>query len=114
MKTELGLRIAGPDVEPEEIEGMIAQLRGKGWLKAAEIEAIHGVSDRKMRVIAEHSRGRIISGQNGYRLLERTTPIEEVDQAATWLESQGKKMLRRGAEIRRYYHRYAREKEPAP
>lgn len=109
MKTEIGFRMPGPEVEPAEIAAMVDFLRGKGWMKAAEIEAAANVSDRKMRVIAEHSDGRIISGQMGYRLLDQSTPIEEVDRAASWLESQGKKMLLRGAAIRRYYHRYARE-----
>jgi len=87
-------------------------LAGKGWLKAAEIAEAKQVDDRKMRVIAEHSDGRILSGQKGYRLFERSTPLEEADRAASWLESQGRKMLLRGAAIRRVYHRYAREKEP--
>ena len=112
MNTEIGLRITGPDVKPEEVEAMIEFLRGKGWLKAAEIATQAGVSERKMRAMAEHSDGRILSGQAGYRYLDRTTPIDEVDQAATWLESQGKKMLARAAVIRRRYHRYARENEP--
>jgi hypothetical protein len=112
MNTELGLRIAGPDVRPEEVDGLIAFLRGKGWMKAVEIAAAAGVSERKMRAIAEHSEGRILSGQAGYRYLDQSVPIEEVDRAATWLESQGKKMLVRGAEIRRRYHRFAREQEP--
>lgn len=113
MKTEIGFKMSGPEVEPAEIAAMIDFLRGKGWLKAAEIDAAVHVSDRKMRVIAEHSDGRIISGQSGYRLLDRSTPIEDVDRAASWLESQGKKMLLRGAAIRRYYHRYATEENRA-
>lgn len=112
MKTELGLIIAGPEVSAAEVNEMCAYLRGKGWLKAVMIDAATGVDDRKMRVIAEHSEGRILSGQKGYRLFERATPLEEADRAASWLESQGKKMLMRGAAIRRLYHRYAREKEP--
>lgn len=112
MNTELGIKIAGPKVKPEEVEAMVGFLRGRGWLDAAAIELETNISDRKMRVIAEHSDGRILSGQDGYRLLDRDTPIEEVDRAATWLESQGKKMLGRAAAIRRRYHRYAREVRP--
>lgn len=111
MKTELGLRIPSPEVTPAELAGAVDFLRGKGWIKASEIEAVAQIGDRKMRAIAEFSEGRILSGQNGYRLLDRSTPIEEVDQAATWLESQGKKMLLRGAAIRRRYHQFAREPE---
>jgi hypothetical protein len=109
---ELGLRIAGPDVSEAEIAAMCGFLSGRGWLRAAEIEAATGIGDRKMRVIAEHSDGRILSGQGGYRLFDRTTPVEEADRAASWLESQGRKMLLRGASIRRRLHRYARDRAP--
>lgn len=109
MKTELGIRIAGPEVTPEEVDSMCEFLRGKGWLKAADIQAATGIGDRKVRAIAEHSEGRILSGQSGYRLLDRTTPIEEVDAAATWLESQAMRMIARASSIRQRYHRYARD-----
>lgn len=111
MNTELGLKIPGPEVDPAEVEQMIRFLAGKGWLRAAEIETATQCNDRKMRAIAQHSEGRILSGQQGYRLFDRTTPLEEADRAATWLESQAREMLRRGAAIRRVYHRYARDKE---
>ena len=113
MTTELGLKIPGPEVDPEEVEQMLRFLAGKGWLRAAEIEASTGVNERKMRAIAEHSDGRCLSGQAGYRLFDRTTPLDEADRAAAWLESQGRKMLLRGAAIRRHYHRYARHPERA-
>lgn len=113
MITELGLKIPGPEVAPEEVEKLVEFLRGRGWLRAAEIEAALGTNDRKLRAIAEHSEGRILSGQRGYRLFDRTTPLAEADLAAAWLESQGRKMLLRGAAIRRVYHRYAREQTGA-
>jgi hypothetical protein len=111
MRTELGLIIQKPEASPEEVAAMCAYLRGKGWLKATAIEAATKVDDRKMRVIAEHSDGWIISGQKGYRFFDRSTPIEEADRAASWLEAQGNKMIRRGFAIRRIIHRYARETE---
>lgn len=113
MNTELGLRIPGPEVDQDEVDSMINFLRGKGWLRATEIEAATGAGDRKVRAIAEHSDGRILSGQQGYRLFDRSTPLEDADRAAAWLESQGRKMLLRGAAIRRVYHRYARERQEA-
>lgn len=112
MHTELGLRISGPEVKSEEVEALIEFLRGKGWLKAVEISTALGISERKMRAIAEHSDGRILSGQAGYRVLDRTVPIDDVDRAATWLESQAKKMLTRAAVIRRRYHSYACDQAP--
>ena len=109
MNTELGIIIAGPVVSPEEVEQVCEYLRGKGWLRAAALDAALEFDDRKMRAIAEASDGRILSGQTGYRLFDGSTPLDEADRAAAWLESQGKKMLKRGAAIRRRFHRYAQE-----
>lgn len=112
MKTELGFVTCGPDApDSQEVRAICEFLRGKGWMLSAEIEEARGISDRKMRLFAEFSDGRILSGQNGYRLFERSTPLEEADIAASWLESQGKRMMTRAIAIRRRYHRYARERE---
>lgn len=110
---DLGLKIAGPDVKPAEIDAVCGHLRGRGWLKMSEIEQALKIHDRKMRAIAEHSDGRILSGQSGYCLFDKTTPLEDADRAAGWLEAQGRKMLLRGAAIRRRYHRYARDRATA-
>lgn len=80
---------------------MCAFLNGKGWMRAAEIAEQTEIDDRRMRVIAEKSDGRIISGQNGYRFYDAVTPPEEADRSSNWLISQGKKMIRRGMAIRR-------------
>lgn len=113
MKTELGIRTSlAPQVDPAQVDMLCEFLRGKGWMKAAAIEAAIAIDDRKVRAFAEHSDGRILSGQEGYRLFERSTPIEEADQAASWLESQAKRMVRRASSIRQRLHRYAREKTP--
>jgi hypothetical protein len=53
--------------------------------------------------MAESSAGEIISGQKGYKLSAEAT-IDEIDHAANWLISQGKKMLKRGIAIRRKAH----------
>lgn len=111
---ELPLRLSKkPTVSPDEIEAVCAFLAGKGWMKAKLIEEQIAIDDRRMRVIAEHSDGRILSGQNGYRFFDRATPIDEVDQAASWLESQAKRMLQRAGSIRRRLHRFARDQVPA-
>lgn len=116
MSTEqldLAVKIAAPEVSPAEIEALCIHLRGRGWVLSRDLLTETTIDDRTLRVIAEHSDGRIISGQKGYRLFDRTTPLEEADRAAAWLESQGKKMLLRGAAIRRRFHRYAREAKRA-
>lgn len=106
---DLPVKAPVPEVTPGEIDALCEFLQGKGWLNAQTLKNMLGLDERAIRTLAEHSDGRIISGQKGYRLFDRTTPLEEADRAAGWLESQGKKMLMRGAAIRRRYHRYARE-----
>jgi hypothetical protein len=55
--------------------------------------------DRMLRIVAERSQGRIISGQYGYKLTKYAT-TEEIDHAERWLLSQGRKMIDRAREIR--------------
>ena len=106
--TELGFRLPAPPVEPHEIDRLCASLRELGgWHTAKELCAL-GYEERHLRAIAEASDGRIITGQRGYSLIESNTP-EEIDRAASWLESQGRKMLSRGAAIRRRFHRWAKQ-----
>ncbi len=105
---ELPIKVPRPEVTSEQVEGFCRYLKDcSGWITAHQISTNLGISDRRCRALAEHSDGRVISGQFGYRYLDRTTPIEEVDHAASWLEQQAKKMLGRANAIRRRYHRYA-------
>lgn len=76
-------------------------------MKAREIEAQIEIDDRRIRVLAEQSDGRIISGQKGYRVLDRSTSIEEATHSAQWLISQGRKMEKRGLAILRRVHALA-------
>lgn len=105
---ELDFSHRPPKVSGDEVEAVCAFLGGKGWIRAKEIEAQIEIDDRRMRVIAEKSEGRILSGQKGYRLFDASVPVEEADHAANWLIAQGKKMIRRGVAIRRRFHQFAR------
>lgn len=112
---ELAVKTPKPVITPAEVEHVCRLLYKKqGWVMAKVMEADTGIDDRTLRLAAEHSEGRILSGQKGYRYFDRTTTIEEADRAATWLESQGRKMLKRGGAIRRRMHRYAWEKNVTP
>lgn len=105
MTTELGITIPAPEVTEHEIEALVSALRELGrWATARELVAL-GYEERHLRAIAEHSDGRIISGQRGYALMACCAPAE-IDRAASWLESQAKKMLTRAARIRARFHRY--------
>jgi len=106
MTTELGIRLNAPTVSQAEVDVLASILDGRGWLTAREL-TVRGYDDRHLRAIAEASAGRIISGQRGYALMSDCTP-DEIDHAASWLESQAKKMLRRAAAIRARFHKYGR------
>ncbi len=97
---ELDFSHRPPKPSVDEVEAVCAFLQGKGWMKAKVIEAEIGIDDRRVRVIAEKSGGRILSGNDGYRFYDEATPLEEADQSSGRLISQGKKMIRRGMEQR--------------
>jgi hypothetical protein len=86
---------------------LVSALRGQGWVTAKRLSFHLGTGDRELRAMAEASRGEIISGQKGYKLSAEAT-LDEIDHAANWLISQGKKMLERGIEIRRKAHQQIR------
>ena len=112
-QTEIGLRLPAPAVSETDVDLLCSSiwtaseiLTNSHWVTARVLEN-YGYTDRELRAIAEASNGRIISGQRGYALMSECTP-EEIDRAASWLESQAKKMLARATAIRRRFHGYAR------
>lgn len=74
------------------------------WITARGLRQLSGgrLDDREIRALAAVSPD-VISGQGGYRHIERSTP-EEIRHAAAWLESQGRKMVDRSIAIRRRAH----------
>lgn len=91
-------------VSPSEVEQLVRVLSGKGWRKAKALAQELQMDDRTIREVANQSKGRVISGQRGYALVDEVT-TEEANHSANWLEHQAKKMLRRAAEIRQAMHR---------
>ena len=100
----------GPKVAPDDykLDMLVSWLDGRGWQTAADLRERFGWSDRTCRALAAASGGLVISGQKGYALLTGCTP-EEINHAASWLESQAKQMLTRAIEIRRLYHAHGRQ-----
>lgn len=84
-----------------------------GWISAREFHfqdrgKVFSDTDfesacRQLREWAQQSDGRIISGNQGYRLIDYATP-EEREHAARRLISQGRKMHKRGIRILRINH----------
>ena len=90
-----------------EIERLVSHLDAAGdqWLTAAEIAKQLGIGDRRVRQLAEHSRGRIVSapGCPGYRHIHHTT-VEQIAEIRNRLASQAKAMMRRSILIGRMAH----------
>lgn len=101
---------SAPLIDPSEVAALCSWLRGRGWKKAREIEAELGIEERKLRAMAEHSDGEILSGPGcpGYRLFDGETSLGDAERAAGRLRSQGEKMIRRALTISRRLHRYGR------
>lgn len=81
---------------------------GKDWMTAAELLGLllRPATDdgrRWIRELASKSE-RIISGQKGYKHIERAT-AEEINHACNWMESQAKKMGERASALRRNAHK---------
>lgn len=83
---------------------LVSALRGRGWVPARRLAILMGINDRQVRAYAEQAQGEILSGQQGYRLIEGAN-LDDVDHASAWLISQGKKMIRRALDIKRRAHR---------
>lgn len=60
--------------------------------------ACHGWRPRELRHIAQNSKGRIISGQDGYILIEHATQ-NQINTCRERLRSQAKSMMKREREI---------------
>lgn len=96
-----GLRLPTPPVSAADVRRVLGALAGRGWTTARQLADELGIDDRELRLIAEHSGGRIVSapGSPGYKLASEATD-EEIDRAASAHESQGRRHLRRAAAIR--------------
>lgn len=85
------------------VAALTRRLLGAGWQTAKVLRA-DGYQDRALRAIANASKGRIVSGQRGYCLIEEAT-VDEARHAASWLRHQAEAMLARAADIERAMHR---------
>lgn len=101
---------SGPVVDAAEVAALINWLRGKGWQTSSQIAAALGLEERRLRALAEHSDGEILSGPGcpGYCIFDATTSLGDADRAAGRLESQASKMLERAKTIRRRLYRCGR------
>lgn len=98
---------AAPVISSEEVEWLVAVLRDKGWVKAAQIETLSGgtKNDRRIRAIARAAGHGIVSypGSPGYKLWSDCT-MEEIHHCLSAWQSQINDNTVRLAGYERAYH----------
>lgn len=89
----------------DDVAAFLLLLSGRGWLKAAEIcDLADGLTPRKIRKLAEHAEGRIIScPAKGYKLTREAT-ADEFLHACNDLRSRTRKMLDRYRQTNNAWH----------
>lgn len=85
-----------PAAAPDEVEALVSYLHQQGpvWTTAKQIHTALGINDRRLRVLRQSARGRIISGPGcpGYRHVHHCT-IDQIREAAARKKSQIRAMV---------------------
>lgn len=89
-------------VTEEDVDDFLDHLAGRGWVKARKLKADLGINDRHARALAEASRGRVISGNRGYKLTAEAT-AEERNECLHRLRNQADRMQARSSIIERVW-----------
>ena len=92
--------------EVDQLIDFLLWSSAKGWVNAKQIAASLGFNERKIRSLAQHSDGIIISGPGcpGYRHINHCT-FDECREVYQRLDSQCDAMKRRSIQIRQMAHR---------
>jgi hypothetical protein len=98
-----------PEIAPDDanIEFLVRLLTGRDWQTSAEIleemqQPVGESRKRWLRALATASRGRVGSGQRGYKLVMEMTR-EEFEHNRNWMLRQCEEMKRRVVEMDRVW-----------
>lgn len=92
----------GVKVTKEDVENFVETLAGKGWVFARSLRATFGIKDRHARALAEASKGRVLSGNRGYKLTADASK-EEREESLRRLNNQANRMWARSVQIQRVW-----------
>lgn len=97
-----------PAPAPSDVDALVDYLRWasvKEWVPAKTISTKLGFNERKIRSLAEHSNGVVISGPGcpGYRHIDNCTGAQ-VREVSDRMKSQAKAMLRRSIRLKNLAH----------
>jgi hypothetical protein len=94
-------------IQAGDVRSLLLFLRGRGWVTRRMIRESHTGSPveqwsaRKIRAVGHASGGRVVSGQEGYKLT-RDASDTEVAHTIRWLRSQAREMHARASAIEAY------------
>ncbi|MFA5263226.1 MAG: hypothetical protein WC378_05325 [Opitutaceae bacterium] len=110
----LEIKTTAPEVSQAEVEAFCAWLKGKSWITARQITEEFGYDDRWVRLVAQHSDGRILSGPGcpGYRYFDADA-LPFAERAILATRSQIAHMTKRLVAYQRRYHSFAKDQQPA-
>jgi hypothetical protein len=91
--------------EVDQLIDFLLWSSANGWVNAKQIAASLGYNERKIRSLAQHSEGIIISGPGcpGYRHISHCTGAQ-VREVSDRMKSQAKAMLRRSIRLKNLAH----------
>ena len=97
-----------PAPASSDVDALVDYLRwasAKEWVPAKTISTKLGFNERKIRSLAEHSNGVVISGPGcpGYRHIDNCTGAQ-VREVSDRMKSQAKAMLRRSIRLKNLAH----------
>lgn len=97
------LEFVGHDPTPESVSAFVGYLSLGGWRTRRQLTEIFGISEREVRLLAEHAGMEVVRGPRGFAHIENV-PADEARHCAEIAISQGKKMIRWGLGIKRKLH----------
>lgn len=102
VQAELGLFMASSKTEEQLAEELLGVLDiTKDWMTRKEVKA--WMSDRECRLARAGAKGRIISGQSGYKATKHAT-LDEIKMAANTLHSMASALLSQESELWKVLH----------
>jgi len=108
IETQPDLFSTDRPIIPDEVEWLVSFLKGRDWMTAREILTEIGKpvtvdAKRRLRSLANRSKGRIAGGQDGYKLVVEMT-ADEFGHFESWMASQVTEMQRRRVEAGKVFH----------
>ena len=103
METLAQLEFVTEGPTPESVSAFVAYLAFGGWRTRKQLTEVFGITERQVRLLAEHAGLEVVRGPRGFAHIENV-PADEARHCAEIAISQGKKMIRWGLGIKKKLH----------